>query len=189
MADSCGAMLTLVRYLSIIVLLFSSLSFAVALTNIRQVDFKNFTYPWSEPTNWPHQLVWLDTAGQEHVRLVNGRWRLHTEGEQSNVPFSGLTLEEVRFDDVTGEGQTDAIVVLRFDTGGTQYSHYVYIYTFAAGRPKLLAWFHSGDRAASGLYKVYGENGKLVVELFDPEKREGDCCSAGFLRARYQWHD
>jgi hypothetical protein len=182
-------MLTLVRYLSIVVLLFSSLSIAVALTNIRQVDFKNFSYPWSEPTSWPHQLEWSDKVGQNRVQLVNGRWRLHTEDAESNMPFSGLTLEEVRFDDVTGEGLTNAIVVLRFDTGGTQYSHYVYIYTLAAGKPKLLAWFHSGDRAASGLYRVYGQDGKLVIELFDPEKREGDCCSSGFIRTRYRWHD
>jgi hypothetical protein len=120
---------------------------------------------------------------------VKGRRRLHTEDEESSAPFSGLTLEEVRFDDVTGEGLTDAIVVLRFDTGGTQYSHYVYIYALAAGKPKLLAWFHSGDRAASGLYRVYGQDGKLVIELFDPGKREGDCCPSGFIRTRYRWHD
>jgi len=189
MADPRGAMLTLVRYLSIGLLLFSLLSFAAPQTTIRQVDFKNFTYPWRGPSGWPHQLEWLDTAGQEHVRLVEGRWRLHTEDEESSTPFSGLTLEEVRFDDVTGEGLTDAIVVLRLNTCGTQYSHYVYIYAFAAGKPKLLAWFHSGDRSASGLYRVYGQGGKLVIELFDPEKREGDCCSSGFVRTLYDWHN
>jgi hypothetical protein len=181
-------MLTLVRYLSFGLLLFSSVSFAVAQTTIRQVDFKNFTYPWSEPTGWPHQVEWLDTAGQKHVRLVNGRWRLDAEDQESSPQFSGLTLEEVRFDDVTGKGLTDAIVVLRFDTGGTQYSHYVYIYAFVARKPKLLAWFHSGDRAYAGLYRVYGQDGKLVIELFDPDKRSGDCCSTGFVRRRYQWH-
>jgi hypothetical protein len=28
---------------------------------------------------------------------------------------------------------------------------------------------------------------RLVVELFDPEKGFGDCCSSGFIRQNYQW--
>jgi hypothetical protein len=83
----------------------------------------------------------------------------------------------------------DAIVVLEYFTGGTQKTHYVYIYSFDDGTPKLLAYFHSGSRAYSGLHKVYGENGKLVIELFDPEKSSGDCCSSGFVRTRYKWHN
>lgn len=101
----------------------------------------------------------------------------------------GLTLKSVEFADVTSDGLEDAVTVIHFDTGGTQQTDYVYIYSFAAGKPKLLAYFHSGDRAASGLHKVYGENGQLVVELFDPGKRSGDCCSSGFVRMRYRWHN
>ena len=187
------AILRTMRHLSIGLLLFSSLSFAVTQTTIRQVDFKNFSYPWTEYTGWPHELEWLDTSDRHYVRLVSGRWQLDTEhqaGDQGNVvPFSGLTLEGVEFGDVTGHGAADAIVVLRFDTGGTMYFHYVYIYSFAARRPRLLAYFRCGDRAASGLYRVYGQDGKLVIELFDAEKREGDCCSSGFIRTRYQWHN
>jgi hypothetical protein len=103
--------------------------------------------------------------------------------------WEGFTLQSVEFANVTGDGQEEAIIVLHYRTGGTQQTDYVYVYSFAAGRPKLLAYFHSGDRAASGLYKVYGENGKLVVELFDPEKRSGDCCSSAFVRMRYKWHN
>lgn len=166
---------------------------AAAQTNIRDVDFTNFSYPWSPYSGWPRQIEWLDTPGVERVQLVNGRWRDREIENAKDIagiePFSGLTYEEVQFADVTGNGQTDAIVVLRFDTGGTQYSHYVYVYSFVAGRPKLLARFHSGDRASSGLYRVYGEFGRLVVELYDPEKSSGDCCSTGFIRSRYRWRN
>ena len=103
--------------------------------------------------------------------------------------WEGFTLQSVEFANVTGDGQEEAIIVLHYRTGGTQQTDYVYIYSFAAGKPKLLAYFHSGDRAYSGLRKVYGENGKLVVELFDPEKRTGDCCSSGFVRTRYKWQN
>ena len=120
---------------------------------------------------------------------MDGRWRLDAEDGEDQSLFSGLTLEAVEFADVTDDGKEEALVILRFDTGGTAYSHYVYIYSLAAGKPRLLAYFHSGDRAYSGLYRVYGEGGKLVVELFDPEKRTGDCCSTGFVRTRYRWRD
>jgi len=186
-ADRALTMIIL-RRLSIGLLLLASISFGAGPAAIRRVNFKNFSYPWSPPSDWPSQLVWLDTSQQEHVRLVNGRWRFDAKDDEGDTPFSGLTLEAVQYADVTSDGRTDAIVLLRFDTGGTQYSHYVYIYSFAAGKPKLLACFHSGDRAASGLYRVYGEGEKLVVELYDPNKRDGDCCSTGFVRTRYQWH-
>ena len=171
------------------VLILIACEMAVAETSVRQVDFKNFDYPWSGPPGWSNRLEWQETSERRHVRLVHGRWREDTEHEESGPRFSGLTLETVDFADVTGDGNEDAIVVLRFDTGGTQYSHYVYIYSFAAGKPKLLAYFHSGDRAYAGLYRVYGEHGQLVVELFDPEKRSGDCCSSAFVRTRYRWHN
>jgi hypothetical protein len=57
------------------------------------------------------------------------------------------------------------------------------------GKPKLLAYFNAGDRAYYGLCRVFGESGKLVLELFDPDKREGDCCSTGIVRTRYKWRD
>jgi hypothetical protein len=149
--------------------------------------FKNFGYPFAESKAWPHHLRWLDLTETHRVMLVNGRWRDPDSG--SDERFRGLTLESVQLGDVIGDGKQAAIVVLRFDTGGTQYSHYVYIYSLQEHRPRLLAYFHSGDRAASGLYRVYAQRGELVVELFDPEKRSGDCCSSRFIRRRFEWKD
>jgi hypothetical protein len=155
-----------------------------AQADIRQVDFKNFSYPWSDASLG--EPGWLDISHERSVRLANGR-RLHDSG--NGVTLEGLTLEEVQFSDVTSDGQTNAVVVLRYDSGGTMFFYYVYIYSFAAGKPKLLACFQSGERADSGLYRVYGQEGKLVVELFDPEKQSGDCCSTGFIRTRYAWRN
>jgi hypothetical protein len=101
----------------------------------------------------------------------------------------GFTLKSVKFSDVTGDGREDAIVVIHLDTGGTQQTDYAYIFSFVDEKPKLLAYFHSGDRAYAGLRGVYGDHEQLVIELFDPEKRQGDCCSSQFVRTRYRWHD
>ena len=176
-------MLIVMRRLFFGLLLFAA-SGAVGQSKIQQVDFKNFSYPWKSDSGWPDHLEWLDPSEHEHIQLANGHW---TEEQDAGGPFSGLTLEKVQFADVTGDRRTDAIVTLRYDTGGTQFSYYVYIYSLAEQGPKLLASFHSGDRAAAGLYQVYGQKGKLIVELFDPKKAEGDCCSSGFIRTQYRW--
>jgi hypothetical protein len=150
---------------------------ASAQTNIRQVDFKNFTYPLSGNTLGHDRLKWLDPSKPGSLKLRNGRYS-----------SGGFTLDSVTFADVTSDGVEDAIVVIHLSTGGTQQTDYVYIYSFE-GKPKLLAYCHTGDRGSSGLYKVYGEAGKLIIELFDPDKRQGDCCSSGLVRTRYRWQD
>jgi hypothetical protein len=164
--------------------------------DIQHTDFKNFSYVWSGPPNWSNRVKWLDPTVHKRVHLTDGRWRDANGAPESDEfykragvvpPFAGLTLESVTFGDVTGEGRDDALVVLRYDTGGTQFSYLVYIFSYRLGRPYLLGYFHAGDRAYSGLYQVYPQDKQLIVELFDPQKRSGDCCSSGFLRTRYRW--
>lgn len=145
--------------------------------DIHEVDFRNFSYPIpiAGSTLGHDRLVWLSPYTVRHVKLVNGK------------SSSGFSFQSEQFGDVLGNHREQAIVVLRFDTGGAQNTNYVYIYSFVAEGPKLLAYFHTGDRAFSGLYRVYGENGLLVVDLFDPDMRSGDCCSSGYVRTRYRW--
>jgi hypothetical protein len=171
---------------------------AYAQNAIRQVDFKNFIYPLSGALLGHNRLQWLSvptgaTSKRNSIHLVKGEdltksSSIAMDGREY-TQWEGFTLESVEYADVTGSGQEEAIVVLHYRTGGTQQTDYVYLYAFAAGQPKLLAYFHSGDRAHSGLYKVYGENGTLVVELLDPEKGSGECCSEGFVRTRYKWYN
>src|SRR5260370_34965863 len=186
------------RSLTLGLLILGSSGFATAQQNIRQVDFKNFTYPLSDTLLGHDRLAWLDMQREGHsntkpIHLVNGQDLTKSSSfvmdGHEYTQWEGFTLESVEFADVTGEGKKDALVVLHYASGGTQKTHYVYIYSFDDGKPKLLAYFHSGDRAYFGLRKVYGENGQLVVELFDPEKRSGDCCSSGFVLPRAKWHN
>jgi hypothetical protein len=168
-----------------LLLLVSVAAIAFAADSKLVAKFKNFECPFPVSAEWPNQLEWQNVNEPNKITLADGKWREPDSG--SDMPFRGLTLESLKLGDVTGDGVNDAIVVLRHDTGGTQYSHYVYIYSLRRSAPELLAYFHSGDRAASGLYRVYAERGNLVVELFDPAKQRGDCCSAGFVRKRFHW--
>jgi hypothetical protein len=104
-------MLVMMRPLFIGLLLCASVGSAAAQTNIRQVDFKNFSYPWTHSFMCPSKLVWLDMSNEQRVRLVNGRRKRDTG---NGMTFTGLTLEQVEFAHMTGDDQTDAIVVLRY---------------------------------------------------------------------------
>ena len=148
-----------------------------AQTDLRKVDFKNFTYPLTGPLLGHDRLMWLSMDAEEHIRLRNG-----SDGR-------GFTLDSVIYGDVTGGHRDDAIVVLHYDTGGTQQTDYIYIVRTTESRPRVLAYCYTGDRAYSGLYGVSADRGTLVVDLFDPDKREGDCCSSGIIRPRYQWRN
>ena len=170
------------RFFGLGILICISTGFASAQSSIRQVDFKSFTFPLSGPLLGHGELKWLGDPKEGYsklkpIHLVNGE------------DPTGFTLQSVSYVDVTGDGAEDAIVVLLYQTGGTQNTHYVYVYSFEAGKPKLLAYCHSGSRGYSGLYKVYGEHGTLVFELLDPKKMQGECCSRGFVRMRYRWQN
>jgi len=152
-----------------------------AQKTIRQVDFKNFSYPLSSHMLSHARLQWLDPSPGGNIkgpaiRLVNGK------------DVSGFTLQSVAYADVTGDGKEDAVVV-RYDGGGTQNTHYIYIYSMADGHPKLLAFCHTGGGTNLGLHKAYGEQSQLVIELIDRQSLPGNCCTSGFVRMRYKWRD
>jgi hypothetical protein len=157
--------------------------------DLRAVDFKNFSYPWLAPTNWPDHLQWMSLRLKQHIELLNGKWDERDDSERSHrTQLSGLTLEGVQFAQLSDGRSEDAIVVLRYDSGGTQYHYWVYIYGDPKGTPKLLGVFHAGDRAQNGLYEVFVKDRLLNVRLFDPKLREGDCCSTGYLSYRFRWN-
>ena len=156
--------------------------------DLRATDFKNFAYPWVHPNGWPDHLQWMSLRLDSSIRLVDGKWDERSAADRiAGVPFSGLTLEEVQFANLSSDQTQDAIAILRYDSGGTQYHHWVYIYGDEEGHPKLLGFFHAGDRAAHGLYRVAAKDKILNVDLFDPSLQQGDCCSSGYLDNRFRW--
>jgi hypothetical protein len=179
------------------VLLLLSLSFVFAAPqsvykSIRDVDFKNFTFCWDQDTGWASEFRWLGSRRCEQVSLINGRWQEPMPKDERDDepgfsrPFAGLIFEEVQYVRLM-PGSEQAIVVLRLNSGGTQYSHYVFLYSLKDKQPRLLAAAHCGDRTYFGLSRIYVERRRMVLELFDPERRIGDCCSEGVIRREYRW--
>jgi hypothetical protein len=123
-------------FFGLLIVLFSGL--ASAQQSIREVDFKNFTYPLSGPLLGHSELKWLGRpedgySKRKPIHLVNGDdlekvSSFVMEGHEYSQ-FAGFTLQSVEFADLTGEGTEDAIVSLLYRTGGhSEYPLCVYLF-------------------------------------------------------------
>lgn len=167
-------------------------------------DFRNFTYPL--PRSWQHQ------DGDEIV-LQNGKLTPKFKDIQEEMTPEekaaaraerriGMSYVTAKYLDVNGDGQDEAAVVLKVETGGNAIPQLVYIYEWKNGQPNLLWNFRTGDRADGGLKDIRAENGGMVVELygqdrfllgqFETAKITGDeeqlCCPTFFTRTYYKWN-
>jgi hypothetical protein len=154
---------------------------------IGSFDFKNFTYPLPRG--------WQDADGMD-ITLENGKRRL-TEDK------IGMEYVTTKFFDVTGDGEDEALVILKVLTGSITIPQNVYIFEWKEGNPELIWHFRTGDRADGGLKSIYMEDGELVVELFGRDRYlfnqmetsqiVGDdqqlCCPTHWTRTRYKFVD
>jgi hypothetical protein len=168
-------------------------------------DFKNFTFELPRG--------WQNPDGTNQFTLSNGR--VAPVGGATNDEMSdeekaqvraqrriGMSFVTAKFFDLTADGEDEAIVILKVETGGGAIPQIVYVFTWKDGAPELLWPFRTGDRADGGLKDVRGENGVLVVELYGQDrfllgqtetgKITGDeeqlCCPTFFTRTTYKWN-
>jgi hypothetical protein len=158
-------------------------------TGIREIDFRNFEFKWTTPKlGVPAAWSWLEKPPTAVVRAVNGRHDF-SPVEAVTGGYSGgyLMVESVTYGDLNGDGVEDAAVDLLYSTGGTANWHYLYVFTVENGARVLLGRLQSGSRADGGLMKVDIQKETLVLRFADSARRAGDCCSAGYIVARYGW--
>ena len=167
-------------------------------------DFKNFTYPL--PRGWQHQ------DGDEIV-LVNGKLEPKFKGVDEEMSPEdkaaaraerriGMSFVTTKYLDADNDGEDEAAVILKIETGGNAIPQLVYIYGWRDGQPELQWNFRTGDRADGGLKDIRAENGELVIELYGQDrfllgqtetgKITGDeeqlCCPTFFTRSFYKWN-
>lgn len=181
---------------------------------IAKFDFKNYTYELPRG--------WQNPDGTTEITLTNGRVEpveantntkasdkskirdKNKDEEDYSVSLRriGMTLVAVKFFDVTGDGDDEAVVILKIETGGSAVPQIVHIFSWKDGRPELIWPFRTGDRADGGLKNVFAEGGNLVVELYGQDRfllgqtetgKIGDdveqlCCPTHFTRTAYKWN-
>jgi hypothetical protein len=154
---------------------------------IRQIDFRNFTYTWDDPVPLDTTWRWLDSSPESEIKVVDGTYRFDDEDDLGEGPVPFLSVVSVTYGDLTGDGTEQAAVELNYSTGGTNNWDYLYVYKLRKGRPLLLGRLQSGNRGYGGLIKVTVARGMLFTDFADKDQLRGECCSAGYIRVRYQW--
>jgi len=168
-------------------------------------DFKNYTYELPRG--------WQNPDGSTEIRLINGKVapvETNTNDKMDEATKAaakaerriGLSYVATKFFDVTGDGEDEAVVVLKIETGGSAIPQVAYVFTWKDGKPELIWPFRTGDRADGGLKNVFAENGMFVVELYGQDRfllgeietgTIGDdieqlCCPTHFTRSVYKWN-
>lgn len=127
---------------------------------IRQIDFDNFNYSWSEaepPEDRTQPWHWFTSAPDQHFRIVNGVHHFRVRDQDSYVrEYSPLvSVNSVTYGDLDGDGVEEAVVSLNYSTGGTQNWDYLYVYKLRNGKPRLLARMEAGSRGYGGLIRAF----------------------------------
>lgn len=128
-------------------------------TAIRAVDFLNFTYPAGacDPKDSRGPFV-----------MSNGKPLLGEPAPGSNVPAFPMSVDEVIYGDVTGDGADDAAVVLICTKGGTAAWKIVDVFAPSASGPQrigVLSPQASGPEVALvKIGRIQIANGAIVVE-------------------------
>lgn len=167
-------------------------------------DFKNFTYPlprgWQNPDGT--DLTLADGKRLPISKFVTDDMEDDEKAEARAMRRIGMSYVTTRYLDMTGDGQDEAIVILKVETTGNAIPQLVYVYEWKDGKPELIWNFRTGDRADGGLKDLRVENGEIVIELYgqdrfllgetETSKITGDeeqlCCPTFFTRTHYKWN-
>jgi len=167
--------------------------FRTTTSPIGSFDFKNYTYDLPRG--------WQNPDGTTEIKLVKGRLGALAD-ETSSERHIGMSYVTAKYLDVTGDGDDEAVVVLKVETGGSAVPQLVYVFSWKNGAPELIWPFRTGDRADGGLKDIRSENGMVIVELYgqdrfilgqmETRKITGDveqlCCPTHFTRSTYKWN-
>jgi hypothetical protein len=175
------------------------------MSPIGSFDFKNYTYEMPRG--------WQNPDGTTEITLTNGKvapvqgkvteeMSNEAKAEEKSRRRIGLSYVTTKYMDLTGDGDDEAVVILKIETGGSAIPQIAYVFTWTAGKPELIWPFRTGDRADGGLKDIRAENGQLVLELYGQDRfilgqtetgkitddREQLCCPTYFTRSSYKWN-
>lgn len=167
-------------------------------------DFRNFTYEL--PRGWqnPDGSTDFTLTGGKIAPVAESISDDMTDEEKLEIRQRrriGMSYVTTKYLDMTGDGQDEAIVILKVETSGSAIPQLVYVFEWNDGRPELIWPFRTGDRADGGLKDIRVENGLVTIELYGQDRfifgqtetgkifgdEEQLCCPTHFTRSTYKW--
>jgi hypothetical protein len=127
----------------------------------------------------------LDLGSGRFV-FVGGRYAELTDEGMCSVC---LTIGDVSFGDVDGDGAEEAIVIIQSNLGGAGTSSEAYVFGLVAGKPVLRAHIDGGDRGDGGLQSVSVAAGEVIVRRLDLAASDNVCCPSRVLIERWRWRE
>ncbi len=140
---------------------------SVESVSIRKIDFQNFTFPWTKTFGY----------GEKTFSLKHGTSQLSDSRK--------LSLKSLSYISVADEYDEQALINVKIDDGNATYSM-LYIFAIEKDKPKLLESFEFGETTVS-LITAFDAHGELVIETFDHESGDAECCPSIIEISHYSW--
>lgn len=137
-----------------------------ASSSIKEIDFKNFAYPFNFDESVPLKPRWMPMEGASFIPLHDGNHGFECRA----APCPLLTLNQVTFGEIEGLPGPSALVIANYLPKGMATLQYLYIVAIRSGRPQVVAWLKSGSPASMGFRRVSTELGDLVLVMNSPER-------------------
>lgn len=137
-------------------------------SSIRNVDFRNFTFPWKNSL--------LDNVNS--FTLANG--------EKDFGNGLDLSLQSVAYVSVANEYE-DPQALVTIDVGdGNSTNEILFVYAWENNKPKLLQIFEFND-GITDLTSVFAAHGELVLITYELASGDSYCCPSVIKISNYKW--
>lgn len=174
--------------------------------SIKQIDFKNFSYPWGSKIARLKDTVTLKD-GKDEIIKKDGKLVTslppHTQESYFRVDDVEYTINDIYYGDLNSDNVTDAFVsISTFTYSGKSYrgdTTCFYIYTIKENKPKLIWQNNYGEYKYTTerkiefnkaqneiifeMYYPYSPNGKFVGQLYR------ETYSESYDRLIYKWEN
>lgn len=163
------------NYPAVMIILACSFLSASAQTDIRKVDFKNFTYE-------------AGCAGEDTTKITvkNGEFSEEEKIDaEITARFYFKIFDDIAYGDMNGDGKDEAVILSLCNTGGSGNFTEGFIYTLKNGKPAMMTGIGGGDRAYGGLKAAKIKKRTLILESYAPSDEGGACCPEFIETSKY----
>lgn len=183
------------------ILLFLNIAFigsAAAQTDIKDVDFNNFTYqPFCGNTEPQTMAVTKGLFFEEIDVTPSASETPPAKSNENTPPTQPIKIYQRRYfkpyatiyGDLNGDAIDEAIVLTTCSRGGVESYTEGFIYGIRDGNTEFFTRIEGGDRALGGLRSVKIENNLIVVERSRPDSSGDACCTEFVETSSYRLFD